>query len=128
MQFHEHRVHKDSRRAGSYDIIPGFEGDMNFTKHTPLVIPSELHMHKHQTDYFAVAEGKVLFRLVYEDGRLEEKFILSTDDFRTLIIPPGIWHGYMALEPSIMIFYISHKFDISDEFRRPCYPEEWQFE
>ena len=107
-EFYEYRTHADHRRAGSYDIVPGIEGDFNFTKHSPNVIPEELHMHKNQTDYFAVAKGKVMFRLVYEDGR-EEKFIMTDEDNKTLIIPPGVWHGYLALEPSIMVFYLNHK-------------------
>lgn len=82
-------------------------------------------MHKKQTDYFAVVEGRVLFRLVYDDGR-EEKFIFSESDKKTLIIPPGVWHGYMALEPSIMVFYISHKYDADDEFRKSCDPDGWK--
>jgi len=124
MKFHQFRVHEDHRRRGFYDIFPGFEGDVCITKHIPGVIPDELHMHKRQTDYFTVADGKVLFRLVSEDGK-EEKFIMTADDKKTVIIPPGIWHGYLALEPSIMVFYISHKYDSNDEFRRKCSPDEW---
>lgn len=123
-KFHNFRTHKDYRRAGSYDIVPDMPGDFNFTVHKPLIIPEELHMHKLQTDYFTVAKGRVLFRLVHEDGR-EEQFILSDKDNKTLIISPGIWHGYVALVPSIMVFYINHKFDVSDEYRRKCEPSEW---
>jgi len=124
-QWHKHRFHEDHRRRGNYDIIPGLAGDFNFTKHPPSIIPEELHMHKTQTDYFVVAAGKVLFRLVYEDGR-EEKLIISENDKKTLTVPPGVWHGYMALEPALMVFYITHKYDSSDEFRKKCDPSEWQ--
>lgn len=125
MKFHKYRVHADHRRSGAYDIIPGFPGDFNFTKQNPGVVPEELHMHKHQTDYFAVAQGKVLFRLVYKGGK-EKKFILTEKDHKTLIIPPGVWHGYMALERSIMVFYISHKYDPKDEFKKKTDPYEWE--
>jgi len=118
-------VDKDHRRAGAYDIVPGLPGDFNFTIHQPQVIPDELHMHKKQTDYFAVVKGKVLFRLVYKGGK-EEKFILTDKDHKTLEIPPGVWHGYMALTPSIMVFYISQKYDPKDEFRKKTKPEEWK--
>ncbi len=120
-QFYEYRTHSDHRRMGAYDIVPSMPGDFNFTIHNPNVIPEELHMHKKQTDYFAVASGKVMFRLVYEDGR-EEKFVMTENDHKTLIIPPGIWHNYMALEPSIMVFYISHKYDPADEFHKKTNP------
>lgn len=123
-QFYEYRTHSDHRRSGSYDIIPGVEGDFNFTVHSPNIIPEELHMHKKHTDYFTVAEGKVMFRLVYENGK-EEKFILTENDHKTLIISPGIWHNYMALEPSIMVFYLSHKFDPADEFKKKTETSEW---
>ena len=123
-EFYKYRVHSDHRRSGSYDIIPDLAGDFNFTKHNPNIIPEELHMHKKQTDYFVVISGKVMFRLVHEDGR-EEKFIMTSEDNNTLIIPPGIWHGYLALETSIMAFYISHKYDIKDEFRRKTDSSEW---
>ncbi|HAJ44665.1 MAG: hypothetical protein UV53_C0008G0021 [Candidatus Azambacteria bacterium GW2011_GWE1_42_9] len=124
-QFYEYRTHSDNRRSGSYDIIPGIEGDFNFTKHPASIIPEELHMHKNQTDYFIVVSGKVLFRLVSDDGE-EEKFIMTDKDNKTLIIQPGIWHGYVALEPSCMAFYLSHKFDSSDEFRKKTDPSEWK--
>lgn len=125
-EFYEYRIHEDHRRKGAYDIIPGIEGDFNFTKHNPNIIPEELHMHKRQIDYFTVVQGQVMFRLVYEDGRPEEKFIISENDKKTLIIPPGTWHGYIAIEPSIMIFYLSHKYDQNDEFRRKTNPSEWE--
>lgn len=124
MKFHKYRVHSDHRRSGSYDIVPGLPGDFNFTKHPKGIIPEELHMHKKQTDYFTVAKGKVLFVLKYKNGRTK-KFVLSEEDSKTLVITPGIWHGYMALEPSIMVFYISHKFDTSDEFRQPVEKSVW---
>lgn len=125
MQFHEYRAHEDHRRNGRYDIIPGLEGDLNFSIHPPGIVPEELHMHKRQTDYFTVAQGRVLFRLVDEDGR-EEKFVLGESDKKTLIIPPGVWHNYMALKPSVMIFYIDHKYNSADEFRRPVDAEGWK--
>lgn len=126
MKFHSYRVHKDHRRAGAYDIVPGLPGDFNFTKHTPNVIPEELHMHKDQTDYFTVVTGKVMFRLVYDDGTPEEKVIVTEEDAKTVIVPPGVWHGYVALVPSVMAFYITHKYDDKDEFRRKSDPSEWQ--
>lgn len=125
MEFHTYRVHEDHRRSGKYDLIPNLPGDVNMTRHVPGVIPHEFHLHKEQTDYFAVVEGKALFRLVYEDGRPEEKFVVSAGDRKTLVIPPGVWHNYLALEPTTMVFYTSRKFDMNDEFRKPCGPEGW---
>lgn len=126
MVFHDHRIHADARRTGHYDIIPGLAGEINFTVHAVPSIPTEWHQHRVHTDYFAVAQGRVLFRLVREDGTPEEKIILSSNDSKTLIVPPGVWHNYLILEPdTILVFYISHPFDIADEFRRPCDPSGW---
>lgn len=125
MKFYKYRVHEDHRRKGAYDIVPQLPGDFNFTIHNPKVIPEELHMHKKQTDYFTVAIGKVMFRLVYPSGK-EEKFILSDKDQKTLIIPPQVWHGYLALKKSVMVFYLSHKYDPKDEFRKKTNSSEWK--
>lgn len=127
MQWHEQRFHEDPRRRGFYDIIPGLPGDVNFS-HMPTGAICGLHMHTRQTDYFAVAKGSLLIRLIYEDGRPEEKFIISQDTGKTLIIPPGVWHGYKALEPTTLVFYIDKKYSTDDEHRRPTDPKDWEIE
>ncbi len=127
MQFYDQRFHEDARRRGFYDIIPGLAGDMNFT-HMNAGIISGLHMHPKHTDYFVVAKGALLFRLIYSDGRPEEKIVVSEHTHKTLLIPPGVWHGYKSLEPSVVLFYTDHKFDPTDELRRETTPEEWQIE
>lgn len=122
--FHAQRFHEDERRRGYYDVVPGLPGDMNFTD-MPAGVIAGMHMHKKQTDYFAVAKGRVLFRLIWEDGK-EERVVLSAHSRKTLVIPPGVWHGYKSLEPSILLFYISEKFNIGDEHKKPTSEEEWQ--
>ena len=43
---------------------------------------------------------------------------LSEKNPRILKIPPGIYHGYKALEPnSILIYYLTEKYNPEDEFR-----------
>lgn len=125
MQWHEHRCHEDARRRGFYDIVPGLPGDINFTHMNPGIICG-MHMHKQQTDYFAVIKGSILMRLVYDDGRPEEKFVISEHTHKTVTIPPGVWHGYKSLEPATLIFYIDRKFNNSDEFKRTTKPEDWK--
>ena len=125
-KLHDQRFHEDDRRRGFYDIVPGLKGDLNFT-HVPKGSIAGMHMHKEQSDYFVVAKGAMLFRLITEDGR-EERITLSPYSRKTLIIPPGVWHGYKALEDSIVIFYIDQKFNTSDEHRRVTTPEEWMSE
>ena len=125
MLWHEQRAHTDARRRGFYDIIPRLSGEMNFTDMNAGAI-SGLHCHRIHTDYLTVAKGSILVRLVYEDGRAEEKFVFKEQSRRTLIIPPGVWHGYRAIEPSILVFYIDRKYDPADELKRETRPEEWK--
>lgn len=122
--FHTQRFNEDERRRGLYDIVPGLSGDMNFSYMQAGIIAG-MHMHLRQTDYFTVAKGSVLFRLVSEDGQ-EERVLLSEQSRKTLIIKPGIWHGYRSLEPSILIFYIDKKYNPDDEHRRPTDSSEWE--
>lgn len=123
-KFHEQRFHEDDRRRGFYDVIPGLKGDMNFT-HVPKGSIAGMHMHNEQTDYFVVAKGAMLFRLLSDDGQ-EERIVISPYTKKTLIIPPGVWHGYKALEDSIVLFYIDQKFNTNDEHRRETIPSEWE--
>jgi len=42
---------------------------------------------------------------------------------------PGIYHGYTALEPnSILMYYLTEKYNPDDEFRVPVghFGEEWE--
>ena len=122
-KLHDQRFHEDDRRRGFYDIVPGLKGDLNFT-HVPAGSIAGLHLHKEQSDYFCVAKGAMLFRMITEDGK-EERVVLSAYSRKTLIIPPGVWHGYKALEDSIVIFYIDQKFNTNDEHRKETKPEDW---
>lgn len=124
IKFHKYRTHEDKRRKGRYDLVPGLAGDFNFTVHPKGIIPEELHMHKRQTDYFIVAKGKVMFLLIDKKGK-KRKVVLDEKDHKTLIIKPGTWHGYTAIKPSMMIFYISHKYDPDDEFRKKIEASCW---
>ena len=72
------------------------------------------------------AEVKKSIKRIKEAIRKKEKIIVSENDHKTVIIPPGVWHGYTALKPSIMAFYLSHKYDPKDEFRKKIDPSEWK--
>ena len=48
-----------------------------------------------------------------------------------LKIPPGIYHGYKALEPdSILMYYLTEKYDPQDEFREKvgAFGDIWETE
>lgn len=125
-EFIDHNFHEDERRRAYYNLVPDLPGQMCMTD-MPEGTIAGMHMHKKQTDYFTVARGRVLFRLVTE-GEEEERVVLSPASRRTLIIKPGIWHGYKSLEPSILVFYVDHKYDPADEFRRKTDKSEWEAE
>ena len=122
----EQRYHEDDRRRGFYDIVPGLKGDMNFT-HVQKGSIAGLHLHKEQSDYFIVAKGAMLFRLIDENGN-EERVVLSPYTRQTLVIPPNVWHGYKALEDSIVLFYIDQKFNTEDEHKKKTVAEDWATE
>ena len=56
---------------------------------------------------------------------------MSANDPQVLEIPPGIYHGYKALEPgTILAYYVTRKYDPTDEHRKEVggFGEEWKTE
>jgi dTDP-4-dehydrorhamnose 3,5-epimerase len=81
-----------------------------------------LHLHRRQLDYWVVARGRALAALV--DVRpmladppvarpLVETHELSADDW--LVIPTGVAHGFLALEPLELIYLVTNEYDGTDE-------------
>jgi len=87
------------------------------------------HKHEIQTDYWFCVKGSFKVGLAQKN---EVKFeYLSDKDLKVLVIPPGVYHGYKALEPgSIMLYYLSEKYDPSDEHRAKVgsFNENWDTE
>jgi len=81
-----------------------------------------LHVHRRQLDYWVVNTGRALVALV--DIRpvlrdpaarpLVETRELATDDF--VVIPSGVAHGFLALEPLQLLYLVTNAYDGSDEF------------
>jgi len=66
--------------------------------------------HRRMTQHFAVPTGRIRFAL-YDDrngsptqGNLSEIELGRPDAYRLLIIPPGVWYGFMGLadRPSVV--------------------------
>ena len=80
-----------------------------------------LHLHRHQLDHWVVTRGRAFVALVdvrpLLDGRgsraLVETRELATD--RTVTIPIGVAHGFLALEPLELLYLVSNEYDGSDE-------------
>jgi dTDP-4-dehydrorhamnose 3,5-epimerase len=80
-----------------------------------------LHYHRRQLDYWVVVSGRALVALVdvrpLASGSAErapvETHELAADDW--VVIPAGVAHGFLALEPLELLYLVTNEFDNSDE-------------
>jgi dTDP-4-dehydrorhamnose 3,5-epimerase len=79
-----------------------------------------LHYHRRQLDYWVVAAGLAFVALVdvrpAMAGRgpvFVETRELAADD--SVVIPVGVAHGFLALEPLQLLYLVTNEYDGSDE-------------
>jgi dTDP-4-dehydrorhamnose 3,5-epimerase len=79
-----------------------------------------LHYHRRQLDYWVVGSGRALVALVdvrpVAAGRgaaVVETRELAVDEW--VVIPTGVAHGFLALDPLELIYLVTNEFDGSDE-------------
>jgi dTDP-4-dehydrorhamnose 3,5-epimerase len=79
-----------------------------------------LHYHRRQLDYWIVAEGRAFVALVDVRPVVErrgpaivETRELAADDW--VVIPVGVAHGFLALEPLQLLYLVTNEYDGSDE-------------
>jgi len=80
-----------------------------------------LHLHARQVDYWVVARGRAFLALVdvrpLLDGRADAPAIetreLDADDW--VVIPEGVAHGFLALEPLELLYLVTNLYDGTDE-------------
>jgi dTDP-4-dehydrorhamnose 3,5-epimerase len=80
-----------------------------------------LHVHRRQLDYWIVAAGRAFVALVDVRPMLDgpaaapaiETRELQADDW--VIIPEGVAHGFLALEPLELLYLVTNLYDGSDE-------------
>lgn len=79
-----------------------------------------LHCHRHQLDYWVVASGRAFVALVdvrpVVAGRgpaVVETRELGADE--TVVIPVGVAHGFLALEPLQLLYLVTNEYDGADE-------------
>jgi dTDP-4-dehydrorhamnose 3,5-epimerase len=80
-----------------------------------------IHYHRRQLDYWTVLSGRAVIALVdvrpLVDGSAERPTVemreLEVDD--TVVIPAGVAHGFLALEPLELLYLVTNEFDGSDE-------------
>lgn len=61
------------------------------------------HRHKKTWDWFHIIKGSATFLFMSDDEPTESsvvtKIVLSSESKEIIVVPPGIWHGWVALEP-----------------------------
>ena len=122
--------HEDDRAQRLFDVFNKVDGQINISYVNSTGHVVAWHKHKKQTDYWFCVKGSFKVGLAEPSGKVKWEY-LSDKNPRVLEIPPGIWHGYKALQPeSIMLYYLTEKYDPSDEWKcKPgCFNENWETE
>lgn len=127
------KFQEDDRAQRLFDIIENIDAQINISYVNSTQHVVAWHRHKIQTDYFLCVRGSFKVGLAYPILKGETHDVkweyISDKNFRVLQIPPGVWHGYKALEPgSIMLYYLTRKYDVNDEEKvLPGYfSENWE--
>jgi dTDP-4-dehydrorhamnose 3,5-epimerase len=85
------------------------------------------HKHDELHDWFCIVKGSAKFVLVDDRPagptyRAFDEVVLSERNAGLLVVPPGVYHGWMSLQPdTIMVSTASHEYrrDKPDEVRIP---------
>ena len=93
-----------------------------------------LHYHRRQDDLWYVVAGRAQVGLVdlRERGGAPrvETHILDGEQPATIYIPRGVAHGYLALEPLELIYWVTSEYDPADElgvaWNDPALAIPWQ--
>ena len=110
--------HEDDRAQRYLDIFKNLgPGQINISYVNSSEHIVAWHKHNIQTDYWVCIKGSFKVGLATKKNGACFEY-LSDRHPRVLKIPPGIYHGYKALEPdSILMYYLTEKYDPQDEFR-----------
>jgi dTDP-4-dehydrorhamnose 3,5-epimerase len=80
-----------------------------------------LHLHRRQLDYWVVASGRAFVALVDVRPVLADATAAPSVETRELraddwvVIPEGVAHGFLALEPLELLYLVTNWYDGSDE-------------
>ena len=130
ISFDDIQFHEDDRAQRAMNVFKRLQGgqiNVSYVNSTQHVVA--WHKHEIQTDYWFCVKGSFKVGLAQKNEVIFE--YLSDKDLKVLVIPPGVYHGYKALEPgSIMLYYLSEKYDPSDEHRAKVgsFNENWDTE
>jgi dTDP-4-dehydrorhamnose 3,5-epimerase len=110
-------------RASSFRTLGGTEPQFvqaNLSSSAPGVLRG-LHYHRRQLDYWVVASGRAFVALVdvrpLISGSARRAAVetreLAADEW--VVIPVGVAHGFLALEPLELLYLVTNEYDGSDE-------------
>lgn len=146
------QYNEDDRAQRCLNVFSEMDGQINISYVNSTEHVVAWHKHEIQTDYWFCVKGSFKVGLAYEgympsfegevineggdtvrvsDGdtqQVVEWHYLSDKNQEVLKIPPGVYHGYKALEPnSILIYGLTHKYNPKDEFRASVgdFGEDW---
>ena len=113
--------HEDDRAQRLFDIFPEVNGQINISHVNSTDHVVAWHKHKIQTDYWFCVKGsfKVGLAEPQDDGTYRVRWeYLSDKNPRIIEIPPGVYHGYKALQgESIILYYLNQKYSSDDEWK-----------
>jgi dTDP-4-dehydrorhamnose 3,5-epimerase-like enzyme len=124
------QYNEDDRAQRMLNVFDEVNGQINISYVNSTKHVVAWHKHNIQTDYWVCVKGSFKVGLATDDGEVKFEY-LSDKNPRVLKIPPGIYHGYKALEPnSILLYYLTEKYDTNDEFRAKIgdFNEQWETE
>ena len=128
--FKKIQYNEDDRAQRLLNVFEKVNGQINISHVNSTKHIVAWHKHNIQTDYWCCIKGSFKVGLATKDEGAE--FVYLSDKMPQILdIPPGIYHGYKALENnSIMMYYLSEKYDPSDEIKlKPgAFGENWDTE
>jgi len=133
------QYNEDDRAQRLLNVFDELPGQINVSTVNSTNHIVAWHAHKIQTDYWTCVKGAFKVGLAYpindsegntEGYRVVWKYLSDRQPI-SIKIPPGVYHGYKALTPgSIMLYYLTEKYDPNDEFRASPgdFGESWSTE
>ena len=79
-----------------------------------------MHFHRRQADLWVVSSGRALvavcdLRSVTETGGRPQTELHELETGDCIFLPPLVAHGFLALEPMELIYFVTNEYDGSDE-------------
>jgi dTDP-4-dehydrorhamnose 3,5-epimerase len=80
-----------------------------------------LHLHRRQLDFWVVADGRAWVALVDARPLLDgtgDRPVVETREVAanaTVTIPAGVAHGFLAIEPLQLAYFVTAEYDATDE-------------